>query len=357
MGTRLRLIYRTKPVSRLRQLTEMRTATFIIGALTLNLFVITYIYFNLGTSQKAYAGTMTAVASGNWTSPSTWSAGRVPQDNDSLTIPFGKTVSVDIVTPSYNHLLITVNGTLFFMGGKKIIMCEGMVVVSLCGLLNSGNAGSKFEICGSFLWDGASPGDGPLSFGGFTGATLPVNLVYFKALPENNKVNVQWETASQVNCDYFSVERSEDGVNFSSIVNMKGKGNSNRNDVYDYIDADALEGTSYYRLIEVDFDGKSQTFNTVSVTYKPTPEITVYPNPVAAGSTATVEIPFTNIDSQVEVSMMNIEGKKIFSKTFGKNTGNSSTISFQTEAFPAKGTFLLLVARNDSRTIKKILVQ
>jgi hypothetical protein len=356
MRTRMRLTQRRRPLNRFRQRTWMRWSGIVISVLVVSLFSLTYLYLNLGTPKKAYAlSTMTAVANGNWTSASTWSAGRVPQDGDTLTIPAGKTVTVDVVTASYNHLLIIVNGTLYFNGGKKIIMCEGMVVVAAGGLLNAANAGSKFEICGSFLWDGNDPGAGPLSFGGFTSTTLPVDLVYFRGTEENKKVNLQWETASQVNCDYFSIERSTDGVDFFPVVNIKGKGNSNERDAYNYIDADVFEGTLYYRLSEVDLDGTSQTFNTISVHIKPAPEVTIYPNPVAAGGSATVEIPVTDNNNAVEVSMMSIEGKRIFSKTFEKDNSRNS-ISFRTEALSDKGTFLLLVKESDTRTIKKIIV-
>lgn len=352
MKPRLHLVQRIKPMSALRLRMKRHASTFVISALVLNLFIVTYAYLNLGMPKKAYAGIMTAVADGNWTSSSTWSGGRMPKDGDTLSIPAGRTVLVDVVTQSYNHILIVVNGTLYFNGGKKIIMCEGMVVVGLGGLLSAANAGSKFEICGSFLWDGNDPGAGPLVFGGFT-TSLPVDLAYFKAAPENRNVNLQWETVSQVNCDYFLIERSTDGSNFSPVTNIKGKGNSSQRDVYHYIDTEALDGTSYYRLKEVDFDGTSETFNTVSVNIAPTHDINVYPNPVAAGNAATVEIPFA--DSQVEVSLINIEGKKIFSKIFGREA-NKKTISFQTDAFPLKGTFLLVVASNETKTAKKIFV-
>src|SRR5258705_12485060 len=125
MRTRLRLLQRRRPLDRMRQRMGMHWSTALISALVFNLFVLTYSYLNLGTPQKAYAGTMTAVASGNWTSASTWSAGRVPQDNDTITIPFGKTVTVDVVTVSYNHLLLIVNGVLYFNGGKKKIIWKG----------------------------------------------------------------------------------------------------------------------------------------------------------------------------------------------------------------------------------------
>ena len=80
----------------------------------------------------------------------------------------------------------------------------------------------------------------------------------------------------------------------------------------------------------------------------------IYPNPIPAGSSATIEIPST--ESEIEVSIMDIEGKQIFSKSFDMEN-NSGTISFQTEAFPSKGTFYLVVASSKTQTIKEIFVE
>src|SRR5689334_20267854 len=175
MRARIRLLQRKRSFTRFRQRTHIHWSSVVISVLVFNVFFLTYSYLNIGVSKKASAASsyMTAVANGNWSSFSTWSSGRVPMDGDTLVIPIGKTVTVDIVTASYSHLLIVVNGTLYFNGGKKIIMCEGMVVVATGGLLSASNSGSKFEICGSFLWDGNDPGAGPLIFGNFT-TTLPV---------------------------------------------------------------------------------------------------------------------------------------------------------------------------------------
>jgi hypothetical protein len=180
-------------------------------------------------------------------------------------------------------------------------------------------------------------------------------LVYFKAAPENRNVAVQWQTASQVNCDYFTVERSADGLDFSPIATIKGEGNSNQKDTYNYTDNNAPEGTSYYRLTQVDLDGASQTFKTVSVDIKRSTDVTVYPNPVTVGGTATVEIPVSDVSGFVEVSMVNIEGKKIFNRVFG-NSDRKKTIAFQTSSFPSKGTFLLMISAKDIKTVKKIVV-
>jgi hypothetical protein len=301
---------------------------------------------------------MTAMTNGNWSSATTWSIGRVPQDNDSIIIPAGTTVTVDEVTPPYNHLMITVQGTLHFNGGKKIVMCEGKVEVSTDGILTGENDGCKFEICGTTPWDGGKAGIGPLSLGGFTGNSASgLDLTYFKGTQDNEKVELEWETASQLNCDYFSIETSEDGHTFSPIIAIKAKGNSSVKDQYKYLVPNPSPGVNYYRLKQVDYNGYFKTFRPINVIVRKSTDINIFPNPISAGNTATVELFTKNKNEKVEISAINIEGKQLFSKVFINSGEKSGFKSFQTDAFPKPGTYMVIVSGSDYKTIKKILVQ
>jgi hypothetical protein len=91
---------------------------------------------------------------------------------------------------------------------------------------------------------------------------LPIKLFSFNATLTNEKVNCAWETASETNNDYFSLERSKDGNSFEAFGNVKGQGNSNWNIRYSYIDNNPFSGMSYYRLKQTDFDGK-YTYSTI----------------------------------------------------------------------------------------------
>src|SRR6185295_13576937 len=126
MKSRVRMQLRHRPLFRAKTRSAIRYRIVTYALIFVLVSVPAFTFFNLGTPERVYAGTMQAVGSGNWTAAATWSKGRVPTDNDTITIPAGITVTVDIVTASYSHLLIIVNGTLYFNGGKKIIMCEGM---------------------------------------------------------------------------------------------------------------------------------------------------------------------------------------------------------------------------------------
>ena len=90
---------------------------------------------------------------------------------------------------------------------------------------------------------------------GYPPSPLPVTIVSFKAKVSGNKVSCEWETASEINNDYFTVERSADGIQFASIGSVKGAGNSTTPKYYQFTDEFPLSGNSYYRLRQKDFDG------------------------------------------------------------------------------------------------------
>lgn len=98
-----------------------------------------------------------------------------------------------------------------------------------------------------------------------SGTILPVKYLDFSATKASNQINLNWSTASEQNNDYFSIERSEDGLSFDAIGKVAGFGNSSAKVDYTFIDENPLNGTSYYRLKQVDFDGKVEYSSIISV--------------------------------------------------------------------------------------------
>jgi hypothetical protein len=87
--------------------------------------------------------------------------------------------------------------------------------------------------------------------------TLPVSLLEFNVVPQsNNKVLVTWATASEDNNDYFTIERSENGRDYTVIGQVNSSGNSGTRQDYTFTDHAPAPGTSYYRLSQTDLDGK-----------------------------------------------------------------------------------------------------
>ncbi|TKB98683.1 T9SS type A sorting domain-containing protein [Pedobacter cryophilus] len=95
--------------------------------------------------------------------------------------------------------------------------------------------------------------------------TLPVSLTSFSAQKQSLSVQLKWTTASEANNSHFDVERSADGKVFNSIGRKSGAGNSNTIIDYSFSDHHPAAGTNYYRLNQVDLDGKATLSNPISV--------------------------------------------------------------------------------------------
>ncbi len=113
-----------------------------------------------------------------------------------------------------------------------------------------------------------------------TDQALPVKLTSFTAEVRNKQVVLNWKTAQESNNDHFTIERSADGQNFAPVVKVAGVGTSNLAHAYQTVDSFPLPGVGYYRVQQVDFDGKSTTSGTVAVKIGETAALSVYPNPV-----------------------------------------------------------------------------
>ncbi|MCB9363883.1 MAG: T9SS type A sorting domain-containing protein [Flavobacteriales bacterium] len=111
---------------------------------------------------------------------------------------------------------------------------------------------------------------------------LPVELLYFNAKAvSQNKVQLDWQTVTEINNDYFTVERSRDAVSWEDLLEVDGAGNSSVTLSYINFDNAPYRGTSYYRLKQTDFDGSSSKSQIVPVLIQGIDIVNVYPNPGA----------------------------------------------------------------------------
>lgn len=108
---------------------------------------------------------------------------------------------------------------------------------------------------------------------------LPVTLTFFAAKPSNKDVLLEWQTAAEDNNDYFSIERSNNGLDFDSINEIKGNGTTENTSNYSFLDAAPKTGINYYRLKQVDYDGAYEYSAIVKVIFGDRGNTTVSPNP------------------------------------------------------------------------------
>jgi formylmethanofuran dehydrogenase subunit C len=146
--------------------------------------------------------------------------------------------------------------------------------------VNEGSTG--YSTSGTFgtVISGSIASFSPLAIASVS-APLPVELVSFSASWNAGVVELNWKTSSELNNDFFSIERSENGIEFDVINIVEGAGTTTESREYLYVDDAPLSGRSYYRLKQTDFDG-SFTYSSVVSVWNPreTDEWIVYPNPV-----------------------------------------------------------------------------
>lgn len=110
---------------------------------------------------------------------------------------------------------------------------------------------------------------------------LPITLISFGAQACERSVCLSWQTESETNNDYFTVERSKDGVSWEIVTEINGAGNSYSILNYETVDENPYLGTSYYRLKQTDFNGDFDYTEALSIEFNYTNETlyTIYPNP------------------------------------------------------------------------------
>jgi hypothetical protein len=110
-------------------------------------------------------------------------------------------------------------------------------------------------------------------------SVLPVELSSFTASKTNNGVKLAWETLSETNTDRFIIEASRDGTNFTSLGSKKAAGYSSMPLSYSYLHLNAVAGTNYYRLKQVDQDGKFRYSKIVQADLAEKNTLRLHPNP------------------------------------------------------------------------------
>lgn len=146
----------------------------------------------------------------------------------------------------------------------------------------------------------------------FSSVALPVELSSFNVKKVDEGAEITWVTESEINNDYFTIEKSSDGVDYSVLGEVVGAGNSNGKLTYSYIDDAVESGVNYYRLKQTDFDGKFEYFPPKSITNNGDASgsfsiRTVKPNPFTDQFTIEIE---SDDYSIVNLLISNINGKQ-----------------------------------------------
>ena len=184
---------------------------------------------------------------------------------------------------------------------------------------------------------------------------LPVTLSRFTAsLLQENKVQLDWGTSMEINCSRFVVERSNDANSFSAVATVAGNGTTSLYHNYSALDdiSSVTGNTVYYRLRQIDIDGKAHFSNVIALKIKKSNQlVTVSPNPFTSYINVNM-----NWDESEEISarIINLQGKIVASKTVQVNKGSNYVRIDNLSNLPS-GNYILQLVSPNGKIIQKIM--
>lgn len=171
------------------------------------------------------------------------------------------------------------------------------------------------------------------TFGNSSGGLnpLPVEYASFNAVGTGKSVNVMWSTASEMNSDYFEVEKSTDGTHFQNIGKIDAAGFSTVLHSYLHIDNFPKPGNNYYRLKQVDVDGEFEYSEVKVVNFKKS-VMSVFPNPV---TDRLISITIDNAGAEnVQARLLDVNGKTRWTSEIAIIEGGATRFSVDPSISP-----------------------
>jgi hypothetical protein len=188
-----------------------------------------------------------------------------------------------------------------------------------------------------------------------TGTILPVELIDFNATCNNENINLIWHTATELNNKGFVIERSNNGNDFIQIGKVEAKHNTDAIKEYSFIDYVASDEMNYYRLAQLDNDGKINYSNIISATNKCQKndiKVLAFPNP----SNGDINIKILSITKgqMVSLELINHIGETIYQ--LESNTMDIENFNINSKEFPS-GIYFLKASANGKSNILKLIIE
>lgn len=181
------------------------------------------------------------------------------------------------------------------------------------------------------------------------GVVLPIELLSFNAeMNENKTVSLFWETHTEVNNDYFTVERSVDGIHWKFVVKVDGVGNTNESINYNAIDLKRVEGVVYYRLKQTNFDSNYSFSNIITLNNlgENGGFVVVFPNPT--DNVINIKL---NSETIEDIKIYNILGKEVSSEILILSQTNNKVVLDLSNLL--NGIYYLKVNNFNTKVVKK----
>lgn len=199
---------------------------------------------------------------------------------------------------------------------------------------------------------GNAPDNGYMEFGS---VILPITLIDFTAKENAGKNVLNWNTASETNSGYFSIERSDNGSTFYSIGRVNASGFSTTEVKYNFTDANPLAGVNYYRLAMVDKDGSLEYSKIVSLTNKVSHSLAITQVNLSASSNTAMVIISSTKTQTANLSIFDVSGRVILNSQISLQNGNNTI----TKNLPAitRGIYYVKLFTAEETVVKNSFTQ
>jgi hypothetical protein len=304
--------------------------------------------------------------------PATWSGSPYPfwsgstqctsanlANGDIFVIPANCSVTISGVVTMAKDITLQLNGSLIFptSGDKLNLTANSVIIAGPTGKLVGVSNSNQIKIgTGSAEWSGPGTLNGPFII---TDGFLPIELIVFTGDFEQKVVYLQWKTATETNNDYYVLEKSADGVNFSDLATIKSLapgGTSQSPLSYNYIDQDLKDPVYYYRLRQVDLNKDSKRTNSISVKIY-TADFSIFPNP--NNGTFNINVPSVQLHEELSVKIYDAMGNLVHESTEpvkNQNITGSSVEVVPPQILP-KGVYTSIITFEGQSHILKLVVQ
>ncbi len=187
--------------------------------------------------------------------------------------------------------------------------------------------------------------------------SLPVTLLSFTAVLSGNNAQLNWTTTTEKDNDHFDIERSTDGINFTKVGTVEGNGTTSLLHNYSYTDpVSGLSGVVYYRLKDVDVDGKFGYSKIVALRLDGSAisaSFSAYPNPF----TSNIKLNLTSTrTTNAMVSLTNTAGQRLVSQSVQLQNGENVVV-LQNLAALQPGIYVVELVTEDGKNYQKVIKQ
>jgi hypothetical protein len=338
----------------------------------INATLPTALSYTIGTLNLVQDNTLTLQGTNVATSINVGDAGNSKNmtvgNNTNIVVEAGTTLEIWGSFAASGNLTMDVYGTLYIHGAAAFSNVNTNVTVRNTGSLIIGGSFASgqntnfqvdgyVEVFGALAVGSGSNLNGSGTFklhGGCAGPwcsnpMLPVDLLYFKTRNSTTDTELVWATASEIDTDYFTVEKSLDGKSFYEITRIISTGSATEGHIYSFVDEKPAAGTSYYRLNEIGRGGIKKNLSTIRNSFDSKRSVDISPNPSVRDQPLSFSLNFSSEEAH-EISVFDVRGV-LMGK--GVMNGAEATLPLQLGA----GVYIVRVASSEFVSVQRIVVQ